>query len=77
MPYFRIFNPFSQSKRFDPQGAFIKKFCPELGDLPKSTLHDEKKLAAAIKERGIDYPDFVVDYKPGRERALKAFKSIG
>ncbi len=77
VPYFRIFNPFSQSKRFDPEGAFIKKMCPELTDVPKSALHDEKKLAAAIKERGIDYPDFVVDYKQGRERALQAFKSIG
>jgi deoxyribodipyrimidine photo-lyase len=77
VPYFRIFNPFSQSKRFDPDGTFIKKMCPELGDVPKSALHDPAKLATSIKERGLDYPAFVVEYKHGRERALKAFKSLG
>ncbi len=77
VPYFRIFNPFSQSKRFDPEGVFIKKLCPELGSVPKSALHDPKKLTASIKELGIDYPDYVVDYQTGRERALAAFKSLG
>lgn len=77
VPYFRIFNPFSQSKRFDPDGTFIKKMCPELSDVPNSALHDPTKLSASIKALGLDYPDFVVDYNGGRERALKAFKSLG
>ena len=77
VPYFRIFNPFSQSKRFDPDGTFIKKMCPELADVPVSSLHDPKKLSASIKELQLEYPKFVVDYKLGRERALKAFKSLG
>ena len=76
VPYFRIFNPFSQSKRFDPQGTFIKKFCPELKSVPATALHDVKKLAAAIEQLGVEYPDYVVDYKAGRERALAAFKSL-
>ena len=76
VPYFRIFNPFSQSKRFDPEGLFIKKMCPELQDVPPSALHDPKKLTASISELELDYPGFVVDYKAGRERALKAFKSL-
>lgn len=76
VPYFRIFNPFSQSKRFDPDGNFIKKLCPELDAIPKAALHNPKKLSMAIEEQGIDYPEFVVDYKAGRERALKAFKEI-
>lgn len=77
VPYFRIFNPFSQSKRFDPQGEFIKRMCPELSELPAGALHDPGKLAAEIQKRGIDYPGFVVDYKQGRERALRAFKALG
>ncbi len=76
VPYFRIFNPFSQSKRFDPDGSFIKKMCPELSDVPSSALHDPQKLSGAINKLGLDYPDFVVDYKAGRERALQAFKSL-
>lgn len=77
VPYFRIFNPFSQSKRFDPEGTFIKKMCPELDKVPSSALHDPVKLKKSIRELGLKYPDFIVDYKAGRERALKAFKSLG
>ncbi|WP_197454249.1 deoxyribodipyrimidine photo-lyase [Stieleria varia] len=76
VPYFRIFNPFSQSKRFDPDGDYIKEFCPELKDVPASALHDQKKLRKALKDIDIDYPDFVVDYSKGRQRALDEFKRI-
>ena len=76
VPYFRIFNPFSQSKRFDKSGEFIKRMCPELRSLPEAALHDPKKLSAEIERRNIDYPSFVVDYKMSRERALKAFQSL-
>lgn len=76
VPYFRIFNPFSQSKRFDSEGKFIKKLCPELEPIPAAALHDQKKLTAAIEQHDCDYPAFVVDYKAGRERALAAFKSL-
>ena len=76
VPYFRIFNPFSQSKRFDVDGVFIKKLCPELEPVPSPALHDPKKLSAAIEANDVDYPSFVVDYKEGRERALSAFKSL-
>jgi deoxyribodipyrimidine photo-lyase len=73
-PWFRIFNPFSQSKRFDPDGVFIRRFCPELAELPAASLHDGGKFAAA--SRDADYPDYVVDYKQGRSRALAAFRGI-
>ncbi len=76
VPYFRIFNPFSQSKRFDNEGKFIKKMCPELESVPAAQLHDPKKLTEAIKTHDADYPAMVVDYKEGRERALAAFKSL-
>lgn len=76
VPYFRIFNPFSQSKRFDPDGLFIKKMCPELKDIPKNALHDVSKFSKALSEVRTDYPSYIVDYKKGRERALKAFKAL-
>ena len=76
VPYFRIFNPFSQSKRFDKEGKYIKMFCPELEPIPAKVFHDEKKFAAAIQENGVEYPSYVVNCKLGRERALQAFKSL-
>lgn len=76
VPYFRIFNPFSQSKRFDVDGEFIKAMCPELEPVPAKALHDLKKLSAAIKEHEVDYPDYIVDYSEGRQRALAAFKGL-
>ena len=76
VPYFRIFNPFSQSKRFDKEGKFIKKMCPELEAIPSSKLHDVKKFAEAAKEHQVDYPKYIVNYKEGRERALAAFKGL-
>ena len=76
VPYFRIFNPFSQSKRFDVDGEFIKAMCPELKPIPTKELHDLKKLAAAIKTHQVDYPDYIVDYSEGRQRALAAFKGL-
>ncbi len=75
VPYFRIFNPLSQSKRFDSDGKFIRKFCPELSGVPANVLHDADKLSRAVKERNLDYPHFMVDHKAARECALKAFKS--
>ena len=76
VPYFRIFNPFSQSKRFDVDGKFIKMMCPELEPVPAKSLHDPKKLEAAIQEHAVDYPSFVVDYPASRVRALAAFKAL-
>lgn len=77
VPYFRIFNPFSQSKRFDKDGKFIKRLCPELNEVPAGSLHDATKLEKAIANLGLAYPKFIVDHKSARERALKAFKELG
>lgn len=76
VPYFRIFSPFSQSKRFDPEAKFIKQMCPELDDVPAKAIHDLNKLPKAIKETGANYPAYIVDYKESRERALEAFKAL-
>lgn len=74
VPYFRIFSPFSQSKRFDKDGKFIKKLCPELESIPSPALHDEKKLAIARADLAASYPDYIVNYRESRARALAAFK---
>ena len=76
VPYFRIFSPFSQSKRFDREATFIKEMCPELKDVPAKAIHDVAKLPKALEETGSDYQEYIVDYKESRERALAAFKKL-
>lgn len=71
-PYFRIFNPISQSERFDPEGKFIKKYCPELKNLDKKTIHDPFNRGAFIK----NYPKSLVDLKATRAYAIEAFKKL-
>jgi deoxyribodipyrimidine photo-lyase len=76
VPYFRIFNPFSQSKRYDPEGKFIKRYCPELKPVKASALHDPKKLEAELKKQKIDYPSPIIEYSFARQRAITAFKNL-
>jgi deoxyribodipyrimidine photo-lyase len=67
-PYFRIFNPVIQGERFDPQGAYVRRFVPELAALPDRQIH------APWKSGGVaGYPDPIVDLGATRERALAAF----
>ncbi len=71
-PYFRIFNPTTQSQRFDPDGDFIRAYVPELREVPKKAIHDPP---TDIRRRH-DYPAPICDHKAGRERALHAFKRL-
>ena len=66
-PYFRIFNPHTQAKRFDPDGAFIRQFVPELRDAPDKALFDPANHCVA------DYPAPIVEHRAARERALATF----
>lgn len=75
-PYFRIFNPFRQSKRFDKEGHFIREYCPELAPIPSPSLHDPEKLLAAIKKACVDYRPCMVDHKTARQRALREFQAL-
>ncbi len=80
-PYFRIFNPVTQSAKFDPKGEYIKKYVPELKSLPDKYLHDPSNAPAdVLKAAGIeldkDYPRAMLDLKETRERALKAYAKI-
>jgi deoxyribodipyrimidine photo-lyase len=76
VPYFRVFNPFSQSARFDKNGDFIKKYCPELENLPAKTLHDPLLLAKASKQKKIDYPEPLVEHANARKKAIAVFKNL-
>ncbi len=74
-PYFRIFNPWSQARRYDPQGTYIRRFVPELADLEAACLTDSGKLTPALR-RKTGYPDELVDHADARLRALAAFKAL-
>ena len=69
-PYFRIFNPITQSQNFDPNGEFIKKFIPELKDVPVTQIHQPKDDLFS----SADYPAPILDLKESRLRAIQAFK---
>ena len=77
-PYFRIFNPVTQSERFDPEGAFIRKYLPELADVPTKFVHapwtmDVQTQRAAGCFIGLNYPAPVVDHAVARRRALERY----
>ncbi|WP_413693227.1 deoxyribodipyrimidine photo-lyase [Psychromonas sp. KJ10-2] len=71
-PYFRIFNPITQSERFDPKGTFIRKYLPELSNLPDKQIHFPHKY---IKENHLSiYWPAIVDHKEARLNALAFYK---
>lgn len=77
-PYFRIFNPVLQGEKFDPEGAYVRKYIPELARLPNSWLHKpwlapQAILVAAQVELGKTYPGPLVDHKQARQQALAAY----
>ena len=69
-PYFRIFNPNPQAKRFDPEGRFIRRWIPELEEAPLRNLFDPQKYPTD------GYPRPIVDHSAARQRALDAFKAL-
>jgi deoxyribodipyrimidine photo-lyase len=78
-PFFRIFNPITQSEKFDKQGEYIRRYVPELAEMPAKYIHapwlaPAEILKAAGVDIGVNYPEPVMDIKESRERALEAFK---
>ena len=71
-PYFRIFNPYLQSKEYDPDCEYIKKWVPELKDIPNKAIHNWYKEWENYKE--IDYGKPIVDYDEQKEKALRMYK---
>ena len=80
-PYFRIFNPVTQGKKFDPNGSYVRRFIPEIASLPDKYLFSPWETPNHIlEESGIElgntYPNPIVDLKQSRDAALAAFQSL-
>lgn len=75
VPYFRLFNPISQSAKFDPDGRFLEHWLPELAGLDKRAIHNPAKLNGLFTT--VDYPSPIIDLSMSRERALSAFRQLG
>ncbi len=80
-PYFRVFNPVLQGRKFDPRGAYLRRHLPELAGLPDEHLHAPWATPPAVLEAagvrlGETYPRPLVDLKASRERALARFQRI-
>lgn len=71
-PYFRYFNPYTQSKNFDPKCEYIKTWIPELKDVPSEDIHNWD--VAWEKHKDIKYPKPIIDYKEQREKSIKIYK---
>lgn len=80
-PYFRIFNPVLQGRKFDPDGVYVRRWIPALAKLPARHVHapwqaPSEVLAVARVRLGVDYPTPIVDHDAARRRALDAFAEI-
>jgi deoxyribodipyrimidine photo-lyase len=80
-PYFRIFNPVKQGERFDPEGAYVRHYVPELADMPAKHIHAPWDAPAEVlRDAGVrlgeTYPEPMVDHGKARKRALAAFEQI-
>jgi deoxyribodipyrimidine photo-lyase len=80
-PYFRIFNPVSQSEKFDPQGKFIRRYLPQLAKLPDKSIHapwlaKPLELQAAGITLGTDYPQPVVKHDEARTATLTRYAVV-
>ena len=80
-PFFRIFNPVSQGKKHDPDGHYVRRWVPELADLPTEYIHTPWETPREVLEEadltlGEDYPAPMVDHSEARDRALSAYNKI-
>jgi len=80
-PYFRIFNPVTQSEKFDKDGVFIREFVPELSNIPQKYIHNPSSAPKEVlKEAGVTlgktYPKAIVDLKTSRQVALDAYTNL-
>lgn len=78
-PYFRIFNPYLQNAKFDPEGIYIKKYVPELKNVPTIYIHNPSEMPPTEQKKinfktGSDYPLPIVNHFEMKERAINLFK---
>lgn len=78
-PYFRVFNPTLQGRKFDPNGAYVRRWVPELANVPDKYIHtpwemhvDEQQADGAVI--GEDYPAPILDHAQAHERALRIYE---
>lgn len=81
-PWFRIFNPVTQSEKFDPQGRFIRRYVPELANCPERWIHAPWKMPLDEQRRcgvmvGRDYPAPLVDHAQARIKTLELYRRAG
>lgn len=77
-PYFRIFNPVSQGQKFDPEGRYLRRWLPELRQVPTQQIHTPWEMSAQEQQQahcrlGHDYPYPIVDHREMRERTLQVY----
>jgi len=80
-PYFRIFNPVTQGKKFDPDGAYVRRWCPELSRLDTAHIHAPFEAPKAVLQAagitlGATYPAPIVDHAKARKAALDGFQAV-
>ncbi len=80
-PYFRIFNPVTQGRKFDPDGDYVRRWCPELAGLDTNIIHapfeaSKEQLANAGVELGVNYPEPIVEHKQARASALAGYEKV-
>ena len=73
VPYFRIFNPISQSQKFDPNGDYLRQWLPELADLDAKQIHQP---FAKNPQLELNYPQPIVDLKQSRLAAIETFRAL-
>jgi deoxyribodipyrimidine photo-lyase len=76
-PYFRVFNPVTQARKFDPQGSYIARWVPELAPLPAGSRHEPWLEQEALRANAPDYPSQpIVDLAGSRATALEAYRKL-
>jgi len=81
-PYFRVFNPVLQGKKFDPLGAYVRRWVPELSGVPDEFIHVPLEMSVDKQAHvgciiGKDYPAPIVDHAKARQRVLAAYRKGG
>jgi len=81
-PYFRVFNPILQGRKFDPVGAYVRRWVPELASVPDKYIHAPWEMPVEVQQAagcrvGMDYPSPIVDHQQAREWVLAAYRQSG
>ena len=81
-PYFRVFNPILQGRKFDPDGAYVRRWVPELANVPDKYIHAPWEIPTEVQQAascrvGVDYPLPIVDHKQARTWVLAAYRQSG